>query len=858
MSQVYLSQFSRRAGIADTASYALNATPAPLDTYIQYNRNDRFGAEVHFRYIYPIHSFQHGNNTNALGFYSHTEGASTFTGLTNAYSSSILSSSVTLSATYGNITSSFRVGDYLYINDSEFDNIYGTTITTINNISWDDTSSYLNLDTPNIHITKSYIGTFNNYYIQNLLGDQIARAYIAHAEGKDTYAVGIGSHAEGSGSYAIGHYSHTEGNNTVTLGDYQTAVGQYNIFSTSQSAFIIGDGYAEILTSGTFGNSPTSGSSSFYINSTYSPYTSLTGSIITIVSASSSVSETFIIEAISDVGGSEYEVIVNRNTTQNYYEDIDTYSITKVTRHNLLFTSQSWFQVSASNIFLQGLSQSIQQNVITYDPVTGQVYYTSSNALSAVSTPLDIYDDAVFVKSSPTRMTFTGSGVSASANGAGVDIYIPEGPNFATADLVFTGNRKHSTNNYSYFLYSDLVGGNDTPFDGIGVSGSFYFFNSSSNALGTAAGSTNTYTYIEITTQSIDLSFNADPIVPSVYSFTNQQANFSSSLNVTKSVYLPGLTSASYSNFVTIDTSSGQLYYSTASASVGGVAVLINNLLTNITVGGSDSGTLYAAGTLLEAILRDILIDYFDPTLNINTLRLGGTITYPADTGTYIEVSRSISFNTASFSSSADNPGGRFPYSASFTSSGATNGSDFSFYFGNNVVTANNNLGVGNRTIIRNETGSIVFTLQGTHPSSSALPNIVDFATLTYVYPIYYGMTTIDYSTAPGNLESAFLAGELEKSVVANESTQNITLNDTEKFIYFAYPNNWGLLSSIVDTDTDFEYLGASPAFTNYTMSNQSGSTAPWGNQIYRVYQYDRNYPNGTTVNNTIYRFTFA
>lgn len=858
MAQVYLSQYARRAGIADSASHVIGgvSTPAPLDTYIQYNRNGKFGAEVHFRYIYPIHSFQHGNSTNALGDWSHTEGATTYTGFPNAYSSSILSGAVTLSAEYGNITSSFRTGDFIYLNDYYSDNILGTTVAKINSTSWDDTSSYVVLDVNNIHVTTSFVGSLGTYYIQNSLGNKTAGAYIAHAEGKGTYAMGIGAHSEGSGSYAIGKYSHTEGNNTVALGDYQTIVGQYNLFSTSQSAFIIGDGYARIIDSGTFGNSPTSGSSSFYINSTYSPPSSLTGSIITIVSASSSVSELFIIDNINDLGGGEYEVIVNRGITQNYYEDIDTFSIMKVTRHNLLFASQSYFQVSASNVYLQGINKDPQQNVITYDPVTGQVYYTSSNALSAVSTPLDIYDDDTFVISSPTSITFTGSGVSASDNGAGVDVYIPEGPNFATADLVFTGNRKHSTNNYSYFLYSDLVGGNDTPFDGFGVSGSYHYLNSSSNVLGTAAGSTNTYTYIEITTQSIDLSFNADPIVPSTYKFTNTIASFSSSLNVTKSVYFPGLTSASYPNVVVIDTSSGQLYYSTAS--VGGAAVLINNLLTNITVGGSDSGTLYTAGTLLEAILRDILIDYFDPTLNINTLRLGGTITYPADTGTYVEVSRSISFNTASFSSQADNPGGRFPYSASFTSSGATNGSDFSFYFGNDVVTANNNLGVGNRTIIRNETGSIVFTLRGTHPSSSALPNIVDFATLTYVYPIYYGMTTIDYSTAPGNLESAFLAGELEKSVVANESTQNITLNDAEKFIYFAYPNNWGLLSSIVDTDTDFEYLGASPAFTNYTMSNQSGSTAPWGNQIYRVYQYDRNYPNGTTVNNTIYRFTFA
>jgi hypothetical protein len=158
MSQVYLSQFSRRATLADTASYVIGGnTPAPLDTYIQYNRRDKFGAEVHFRYIYPVHSFQQGNNTNALGYWSHAEGANTYTGLLNTYSSSILSSSVTLSAEYGNITSSFKIGDYIYLNDYESDNIYGTAIAKINDTSWDDTSSYVTLDVENIHITKSKI-----------------------------------------------------------------------------------------------------------------------------------------------------------------------------------------------------------------------------------------------------------------------------------------------------------------------------------------------------------------------------------------------------------------------------------------------------------------------------------------------------------------------------------------------------------------------------------------------------------------------------------------------------------------------------------------------------------------------------
>jgi hypothetical protein len=846
MSQVYLSQFSRRAGIADTASYAMNATPAPLDTYIQYNKEGKFGAEIYFRYIYPIHSFQHGDNTNALGNWSHAEGVNTFTGFANTYSSSILSGSVTLSAEYGNITSSFRTGDYIYLNDYEFDNIQGTTIAKINSTLWDDTSSYIVLDVDNIHATTSFVGSLGTFYIKDLLGDKISRAYAAHSEGASTYAMGIGAHSEGSESYAIGRYSHTEGNNTVALGDYQTIVGQYNVFNTSQSAFIIGDGYARIIASGNIASSPTTGSSKFNIYSQFTPLGLFTSSIVTLVSASSSVSETFPIIGVVSKGPTEYELTIDGVLTQNYYNNIDTISVLNITRHNLLFASQSHFQVSASNTFFQGLNDTAQQNVVTIDPVTGQIFYTSSNALSAVSTPLDIYDDNIFVKSGPTSITFTGSGVSASDNGTGVDVYIPYSPNFATADLTFTGNRNHNTNNYWYFIYSNLIGGTL-------VSGGYHYFDNDSNSIGVAGGTLDTYTYIEITSQSIDLSFNGNPGVPSVYSFTNTTASFSSSIIVTGSVYFPGLTSSSYPAIVVIDTASGQLYYSTAS--VGGTAVLLQNLTTNITVGGSDSGTLYTAGTLLEDILRDILTDYFDPTLTLNYLRNGGTQTYPADTGTYVEVSRSISFNTASFTSQADNPGGNYPYSASFTASGATIG-NFNYYFGDNVVTASNNLGVGStRTINRSTPDVVTFTIQGTHPSSSTLPNIVDTATLTYVYPIYYGMSAFDYSKTSSNLNASL---DLTKGVVAQESTQDILLNDTGKFIYFAFPSGWNDLASIRDLSTNFEYLGSSPAFISYSMANQSGSAAtPWANQTYTVYQYYANYPNGTNVNSKTYRFTF-
>jgi hypothetical protein len=69
-----------------------------------------------------------------------------------------------------------------------------------------------------------------------------APGYAAHAEGFDTLASGSYSHAEGINTIAIGSSSHAEGNSTIALGDYQHVQGQFNITSSAQSAFIIGNG----------------------------------------------------------------------------------------------------------------------------------------------------------------------------------------------------------------------------------------------------------------------------------------------------------------------------------------------------------------------------------------------------------------------------------------------------------------------------------------------------------------------------------------------------------------------------------------------------------------------------------------
>ena len=71
-----------------------------------------------------------------------------------------------------------------------------------------------------------------------------AMAYAAHAEGISTLAQGLNSHAEGRLTTASGDSSHAEGFNTVASGSYQHVQGQFNISSSAQSAFIIGNGTA--------------------------------------------------------------------------------------------------------------------------------------------------------------------------------------------------------------------------------------------------------------------------------------------------------------------------------------------------------------------------------------------------------------------------------------------------------------------------------------------------------------------------------------------------------------------------------------------------------------------------------------
>ena len=86
-------------------------------------------------------------------------------------------------------------------------------------------------------------GTVSSGVMSHAEGIQtLASGDYSHAEGSQTLASGDYSHAEGRQTTASGDYSHAEGRETVALGDYQHVQGQFNISSSNQGAFIIGNG----------------------------------------------------------------------------------------------------------------------------------------------------------------------------------------------------------------------------------------------------------------------------------------------------------------------------------------------------------------------------------------------------------------------------------------------------------------------------------------------------------------------------------------------------------------------------------------------------------------------------------------
>jgi hypothetical protein len=171
------------------------------------------------------YSHAEGAGSQAIGEYSHAEGNTTQTGITQAYSAQF-KSDVQIDSKYGNVASLFASG-LLFLDDTNYDNIYGKTIFEIASSTFNGTNTQVSIvgGTP---VTSNAIVGNLSIGINNWTGDQtISGSY---------------SHTEGDHTYTLGNYSHAEGKGTIALGINQHVQGQYNAHNLTSSSFIIGNG----------------------------------------------------------------------------------------------------------------------------------------------------------------------------------------------------------------------------------------------------------------------------------------------------------------------------------------------------------------------------------------------------------------------------------------------------------------------------------------------------------------------------------------------------------------------------------------------------------------------------------------
>jgi len=220
---------------AATASYVppYGAAASPPETSVQFNSGGFFEGRAFFTYEYGTESLQQGLKNEALGYYSHAEGAGTWTGQ-YGYSANRVGYHMVLDAGYGDVTGVFSGVDVVVIDDLFFFSFPTTVGIQITSTSFDGTNTLIYSDQFDPNWSYLIIGV--PFETNPPSADQLIRGWIgygdaidgnaAHSEGDYTIAAGHRSHAEGSGSHAIGGWSHAEGKKTIAAGLNSHAEGE--------------------------------------------------------------------------------------------------------------------------------------------------------------------------------------------------------------------------------------------------------------------------------------------------------------------------------------------------------------------------------------------------------------------------------------------------------------------------------------------------------------------------------------------------------------------------------------------------------------------------------------------------------
>ncbi len=311
-------------------------------------------------------------------------------------------------------------------------------------------------------------------------------------------------------------------------------------------------------------------------------------------------------------------------------------------------------------------------------------------------------------------------------------------------------------------------------------------------------------------------------------SYSELDGNFtylSSSLN---SLIATGSVSSNVLTFTKGDGSTFSLTVNTGSGGGGGGGTtLVQDLTSNQTVGGVESGELFSAGSTLESVLRAMLISYIEPTVSSLTIKNGGSSISTATR----DVGNSFTCNSASFLATVDSPDGNYPVSASITGSGADSGL-FQAYF-SNTLSGTNTFTLGSAlTINRATTSGTVTFIVNTKSQTTADTQSTNTGFAFYWRNYLAASSTVisDNSTAQSVINSDVVTSTLTtgKSWTATCDANNA---DGSKYTYIIYPATYGDLSNVIQNGA-LSVLSAFTEVGDFTISNLYSSST-----TFRVYK---------------------
>jgi len=290
---------------------------------------------------------------------------------------------------------------------------------------------------------------------------------------------------------------------------------------------------------------------------------------------------------------------------------------------------------------------------------------------------------------------------------------------------------------------------------------------------------------------------------------------------------------------VMMNTSSGEFFYTGSYGAAGLSAVLSTALTANLTVGGVTSGETFTQGSTIEALLRDMLITYQEPTLSNFLIKEGGST---ISTSTR-DVGASFTCNTASFSAQVDSPNGDLPESASISVTGASIGS-FSETGPNDIQASNTFAFSTARNISKASAGSVTFTLN----TDSRTTGDTQTATKTFNFRFRNYLAASSTVISDGaTLQTVLNNGVVQSPFDTNKSWTATcgAANDTSgNFTYIIYPASYGDLSGIIQ-DGATPVLGAFTKLSDQTANNNESVSLTW--RIYKS-NADQAFANGTTL----------